>query len=789
MRTLIQYVALAILGIVSAWSATPQLNEVMARNAGVVMDTQGRVADWVEISNSGLTPVSLAGFSLSVDDGPAGQWIFPTGAQIPANGFLVVWCDGSRPASTRWEQDLNCGHSLAGENGSVRWYDPAGLLLDVIQYGNQLLNVSLGRSGGRWALMATPTPGKTNSAPAPLAGMSGVSINEWMAKPLAGDDWFELGNLSTAPVDLGGAFLSNDPAQAALQMLPPYTFLGVGGNGFLRFWADKTTTNGAPHVNFKLNAAGGSLLLHGPATNLVDRIDYTVQSLGVSEGRLPDGGTQFVAFDLTPSPGESNYLPLDTLVINEVLTHTDPPLEDALELFNPTPNHVNVGGWFLSHTPDDLKQYRIPDGTIVAANGFLVIYEYQFKGTNNFTFNSAHGDQAILSTGDAQGNLTGYRLKISFGSAANGVSFGRYATSVGIDFVAMSQHTFGMDNPRTTTEFRLGQGAPNAYPLVGPVVINEIMYHPPDLGGTNKIDNITAEYLELHNLTTRPIPLYDPEASTNRWKIAGDVSFTMPSGLVMPANAYWLVVSFDPVLDTNALAEFRRQYPTLPKTATLLGPYTGKLSNSAGVIEWYKPDPPQQYPHPDAGYVPYVLVERIQYSDTAPWPVEADGSGVSLQRKAGTDYGNDPVNWRAAQPTPGRDNETSVLDTDGDGMPDWWEIANGLNYLDPGDARLDKDQDGLTNLQEFLAGTDPSDPNSVLKFEAVTVTASELALQFTAVAGKSYSVQYQNAVVATGWTTLTNIDPQHTTRTMSVTDSTTPPPAARYYRLVTPAQP
>src|SRR5450759_3068423 len=235
MQTLIQYVALAILGIVSAWSATPQLNEVMARNAGVVMDTQGRVADWVEISNSGLTPISLTGFSLSVDDGPAGQWIFPTGAQIPANGFLVVWCDGSRPASIRWEQDLNCGHSLAGENGSVRWYDPAGLLLDVIQYGNQLLNVSLGRSGGRWALMAPPTTGKTNSAPAPLAGMSGVSINEWMAKPLAGDDWGEWGNLSTAPVDFGGAFLSNDPAQAALQMLPPYTVLGVGGNGFLRF--------------------------------------------------------------------------------------------------------------------------------------------------------------------------------------------------------------------------------------------------------------------------------------------------------------------------------------------------------------------------------------------------------------------------------------------------------------------------------------------------------------------------------------------------------------------------
>jgi hypothetical protein len=788
MRALVKYAVLGMLGIVSAWSAAPQLNEVMARNDWAVKDSQGRVADWVEISNPGLTPASLAGFSLSVDDGPANQWIFPAGAQIPASGFLVVWCDGLRPASTRWEQDMNCGHSLAAENGSVRLYNSAGLSLDVMEYGHQLLNISLGRSGGRWALMATPTPGKANSAPAPLAGMSGVRINEWMAKPLAGDDWFELCNRSTAPVELGGSFLSNDPAQATLQGLPPYTFLGVGGDGFLRFWADKTATNGATHVMFRLDAKSGILLLYGPATNLIDRVDYAPQTLGISEGRLPDGGSNIVAFPSTPTPGESNYQPLDTVVINEILTHTDPPLEDAVELFNPSTESIDVGGWFLSNTTDDLKKYRISDGTIVAANGFLVIYEYQFIGTNNFTFNSAHGGQAMLSTGDAQGNLTGYRLKISFGSAANGISFGRYATSVGVEFVAMSRHTFGMDNPRTTTEFRLGRGAPNAYPLVGPVVINEIMYHPPDLGGTNKIDNITAEYLELHNLTTRPIPLYDPEAPTNRWKIEGDVSFTMPSGLVLPANAFWLVVSFDPVLDTNALAEFRLQYPNLPKTAALLGPYTGKLSNSEGVIEWYKPDPPQQYPHPDAGYVPYVLVERIQYSDTAPWPVEADGSGVSLQRKAGTDYGNDPVNWRAAQPTPGRDNEASVMDTDGDGMPDWWEIANGLN-LDPGDARLDKDQDGLTNLQEFLAGTNPSDPNSVLKCDAVTLALGGLELQFTAVAGKSYGVQYLNNHAAAGWITLTNLDPQHTTRTMSVTDYIIPLSPARYYRLVTPAQP
>jgi len=51
-------------------------------------------------------------------------------------------------------------------------------------------------------------------------------------------------------------------------------------------------------------------------------------------------------------------------------------------------------------------------------------------------------------------------------------------------------------------------------------------------------------------------------------------------------------------------------------------------------------------------------------------------------------------------------------DDDNDGMPDTWEIANGLNPL-VNDANLDKDGDGFTNLREYRAGTNPNDPKSV----------------------------------------------------------------------------
>jgi len=49
-----------------------------------------------------------------------------------------------------------------------------------------------------------------------------------------------------------------------------------------------------------------------------------------------------------------------------------------------------------------------------------------------------------------------------------------------------------------------------------------------------------------------------------------------------------------------------------------------------------------------------------------------------------------------------------ILDSDGDGMPDWWEQLHGLDPADPADAHYDADGDGLSNLAEYLAGTNPN---------------------------------------------------------------------------------
>ena len=97
--------------------------------------------------------------------------------------------------------------------------------------------------------------------------------------------------------------------------------------------------------------------------------------------------------------------------------------------------------------------------------------------------------------------------------------------------------------------------------------------------------------------------------------------------------------------------------------------------------------------------------------------------------------------------------DTAVpLDSDGDGLPDPWEKANGLDPLDRGDALADDDGDRQSNRNEYLAGTGPQDPNSRLAITAATRAAAAMQLTWSSVPGKQYRIQWSDDLVA--WTPL-----------------------------------
>ncbi|MEI6085669.1 MAG: glycoside hydrolase family 44 protein [Verrucomicrobiota bacterium] len=107
-------------------------------------------------------------------------------------------------------------------------------------------------------------------------------------------------------------------------------------------------------------------------------------------------------------------------------------------------------------------------------------------------------------------------------------------------------------------------------------------------------------------------------------------------------------------------------------------------------------------------------------------------------------------------------------DTDGDGMPDFWETTHGVT-----DANADPDGDNFTNLQEFLAGTDPQSATSALRL------SSSLAL--ITISNKSYQIEYTDNLATNTWSILTN-NILGTGNTIQISDPSATNTLRRFYR-------
>lgn len=499
---------------------------------------------------------------------------------------------------------------------------------------------------------------------ASLSAAPVISVSELNYNPPGGSDYeyIELINLSGGSLDFGGFKLTT----GITYTFKAGTIVPAGGrivlcntrSAFLARYGTAGIVLGSGSYSGKLSDSGDTLTLVSPLGAQVFKFTYDssgawpsrANGLGSSlecidpAGDLNDPLNWRSSTEYNGSPGRAGIGSQKAVVINEVLTHTDPPIEDAIELYNLTDAAIDLGGWYISNSRANPKKFRIPAGTLIAAHGFKVFYElagtgsplgFNSKGTGNdpeFTFNSAHGDEAVVVSADAAGNLISWIDAVSFDSAQHGVSFGRYPDFLG-PLTAMDHVTLGspVDDtypPEFLTQFRTGSGASNALPRVGPVVFNRIQYHP----SLNQ-----DEFLEFINTASTNLPLFDVRFPTNTWRIRNAVDFDFPTGVVLKPDEKCLVTPLTP-------AAYRAKY-SIPPSIQVFGPWTNLLNNAGDTVELFKPDPPQEPPHPDAGYVPYIRVEKISYLPSAPWPSEADGTGAALQRINPRVFGNNATNW------------------------------------------------------------------------------------------------------------------------------------------------
>jgi hypothetical protein len=271
--------------------------------------SEGTVADWIELYNPAATNVDLSGMRLSIDAVNPNQWHFPSGATIPGNGHLIVWCTSERPPSITLDPELNTGRGIDAQSGSVFLFNAQGQIVDSVEFGFQPDDLTIGRDAPAfpWQLLAVPTPGAANSPPAELGSAAMLAINEWMASPIIGADWFELYNADTRPVSLSGLYLTDDPSifDITNSVLAPLSFIGAGA--WVLLVADDDPGQGRDHVRFRLDELGETIRLYASDSQLIDAIDFGINSPGISGGRLPDGAPQFMTFPNTASPGSANY--------------------------------------------------------------------------------------------------------------------------------------------------------------------------------------------------------------------------------------------------------------------------------------------------------------------------------------------------------------------------------------------------------------------------------------------------------------------------------------------------
>ena len=335
------------------------------------------------------------------------------------------------------------------------------------------------------------------------------------------------------------------------------------------------------------------------------------------------------------SPGADDpNLGIPPVVINELLAHSDPPQRDSVELHNPTAEPADVSGWYLSDDVDEPRKFRFPAGSVIPPGGYLVVTDADFAAAaspTRFTFDS-HGEQVVLASADAGGELTGYSDVLSFPASANGVSFGRETNSVGdVQFRPQLVPTLG---------------AGNAGPRLGPVVINEFNYEP-------RAGDV--EFVEIRNITDVPVPLFDPLFPAHRWRLVG-LDFEFPTEITLPPRGYAVVTAGDP-------DRFRSRFG-IPAGVPVFGPVLGNLQDGGERLELQRPDAPDLETNQTGQvsmFVPYLTVDSVRYGDRAPWPAAAAGLGSTLERRTPLVHADDPVAWSASATdgSPGVDNSSN----------------------------------------------------------------------------------------------------------------------------------
>lgn len=441
-------------------------------------------------------------------------------------------------------------------------------------------------------VLDVPTPGASNVPPAPEcdrgAMVVGVVINELLPDPNGADsglEWVELYNGTSSELDLSDWTVQAGSSSYASVAAAPKGFT-LSPGGFVVFGGADV-----PEADLTLVGSLGNATSNADAVRVVDCAGDAVDTViygadntdawldddgvvaaslaakpgsGVALARVEDGvDTNASAIDFAAqpdlTPGSANPEPLPCfvgdLVINELLTNPEGADDELewVELYNPSPAQVDVGGWVLDASTSGFGGGQVLEAAAVPSGGYLLLGR---PGVD------AADAPLTVTLGNATSNADGLQLRDCEGAVVDTVIYGSpnddgwvddsgsVATSLApapgesaslarledgydqddnaIDFVVDTEPTPGAANPVREPVVCVPDGGSG-------LVLNEAMVNPDgaDEGG---------EWVELFNPSSAPVSVAGwGLASVTKPDDEGRIDVSFPGGAEVPAGGFLVI--------------------------------------------------------------------------------------------------------------------------------------------------------------------------------------------------------------------------------------------------------
>lgn len=347
----------------------------------------------------------------------------------------------------------------------------------------------------------------SSRAPADAVALSEIMISNKGSVPdnLGGyPDYIELHNGSSERADISGYGLSDSLLEGAKYVFPAGTVLEP--DAYVVVWCGGEAEDGM-HAPFKLSAGEEAVLFDASGRPLDTAVLNSVDSGMVlrREGEVwtqakpcpgyPKTEAGMAEYEKSLKETEDIGLYINEFMASNATTICDSfgNYSDWIELYNSTDTDMDISGFGISDNLSQPMKYRFPDGTTIAAKGYLVVFCSGNEGMQNGELHApfglrSYGEDVVIA------NRAGRIIdSYSFKNQETDVSMARIPDGAG-EFQSNSQPSPGY--PNTGAGYSAFDAA-NRLPLGG-VYISEF-------GGST--GSVASDWVELHNSTGSAVSL------------------------------------------------------------------------------------------------------------------------------------------------------------------------------------------------------------------------------------------------------------------------------------------